>query len=727
MAEGFPTYTTDSDDVIEAEKSALNIKGKSVGLAISGGGIRSASFGLGIMQGLAVNGIMKKISYLSTVSGGGFIGSALTWALHRNRKADLKDNFPLGKKKHLGKNRKNHLLNYLRQHGNYLMPHSAMDAISFAAVVLRGILVSLFVYGGVITAVMILLNNSGILGIHDQSIIAYFWPTREPLITEIKNLAPAFFSQNISLFLSFWLLVLIGAMNLIYALRLRHELDKLFSRYKGFLFGQKLLGTIWKLFFFFLAVGSIPLIAALIRTVSGESSISFSGIATTLGTITGIWQYIKAQSNDSSSGIFGDIVLYCGASLMLIGLLIGSYSISKDIRIIDMANWGYRDYLILVLVVLSFITGFAANINLIGPHRIWRNRLMETFMPSENAVKNNQWEGSFDADKANVKDMRKNNRKGPYHIVNTNAILVDSNQTRYRNRGGDNFIITPLYCGSDATGYASNKVFQKDRKGITLATAMAASGAALNPNAGVSGGGITRNKIISMLLSILNLGLGYWATNPKLYEKKECEKEHGKGKNNTPHFLSPGLLGMMGKMLNEDHADIQLSDGGHFENCGLYELVRRKLDVILLCDSGADPNYTFEDLGNAIEKIRVDFGVKVKFKTDGRGIEDLMPGTYHREESYNEKGKDPYGRAKSCFAIGDITYADNSKGKLVLFKPTMIYPLATDVYSYKELHPSFPQQTTADQFYDEKQFEAYRELGYSVAWNFVKNNPIKFT
>lgn len=128
---------------------------------------------------------------------------------------------------------------------------------------------------------------------------------------------------------------------------------------------------------------------------------------------------------------------------------------------------------------------------------------------------------------------------------------------------------------------------------MTLAKAMATSAAALNPSAGVSGEGVTRNVVVSMLLSMLNLRLGYWTSNP--------------GKTNTlgsPNFFVPGLTSEILRFgLSETSRNLQLSDGGHYENLAFYELIRRKLDLIIVSDGGADPNFNFDDLANGVEKV----------------------------------------------------------------------------------------------------------------------------
>ena len=158
--------TGDSQDVIDVEREHLKLNEQQTvsGLAISGGGIRSASFGLGVMQSLVANNQLSKMDYMSTVSGGGYLGSALTWALKQGGKdAGTKpENFPLGKRvKHKVKDSvlkdntedesDNKLLDFIRQHASYLAPTSSLDMVSFVGVVVRSMIMSLFVYVSFIT------------------------------------------------------------------------------------------------------------------------------------------------------------------------------------------------------------------------------------------------------------------------------------------------------------------------------------------------------------------------------------------------------------------------------------------------------------------------------------------------------------------------------------------------------------------------------------------------
>ena len=687
--------TDEANKVIEAEEEYLKLNKDKAGIAISGGGIRSASFGLGVMQALVANNQLKKMDYMSTVSGGGFLGSALTWALKQGGKNAGTDpnNFPLGKRGAAGrlKAKGNELLDFIRQHGDYLIPTSSLGTISFGAVILRSIILSLFVYLTFLTLLIVIFLWSGLLNPSDTyAVFGYILPLAFKGALIPMGLA----LLGVYLFLSFG-----------YSLRTFFSSGGVaLHKYLSFIRGQKLIGYLWKISLIFLLLGTLPYIINYLKEIG---SILAAIGSTLFGSIVGIWQYLKAQKNDKSSGALSDTVIYLGAFALIYGLLLLAYIMAGKYFIPSgIISWT----LFIGLVGTSALFGIIVNLNLIGPHRVWRDRLMEAYMPNKNAVKDNKWEAATQADKALMEDMCDSDNPKPYHIINTNIILVDSQKAKYKNRGGDNFILSRLYCGSDATGWRTTDTFQKKGgRGITLATAMATSAAALNPNAGVSGEGITRNSIVSILLSILNLRLGYWTTNPK----KDPFPF-------PPNFFVPGLTSEAFRTgLTENRTNIQISDGGHFENLALYELIRRKLGLIILSDGGADPNFNFDDLANVVEKVRVDFNAKITFM-EAYGLNKILPGT-GGDTPFIKK----YDIAEHGFAVADITYHDGTTGKLIYVKLAMINNLPTDVYSYKGVYPSFPHQSTADQFFDEKQFEAYRELGYNITWQMMESTEGK--
>ena len=343
------------------------------------------------------------------------------------------------------------------------------------------------------------------------------------------------------------------------------------------------------------------------------------------------------------------------------------------------------------------------NSNHVSLSRFYRDRLMEAFMPDYGAVLASAAAPAPEA--ADGMALHRAHPAAPYHIVNTNVVLINARNRRRCIRGGDSFILSRDWCGSNATGWRASEQFMDD--GMTLPTAVAISGAAANPNTGVGGVGLTRSRVVSTLMALLNLRLGYWVPHPL----------HGR-QSAVPNHFRPGLLALL-RGYHEDYGFQELSDGGHFENLGLYELIRRRARLILVCDGGQDPKFQFEDLQTALRRIGEDFGAKIRFLPD-QPMEDLIPRPV--AHAY------PRGLelAKRGFAVADVYYPpdfnpsghikpDAEPARLIYLTTTVVEGLPLELLGYKGKNPDFPDQSTGDQFFDEDQFEAYRELGYRIA------------
>ena len=157
------------------------------------------------------------------------------------------------------------------------------------------------------------------------------------------------------------------------------------------------------------------------------------------------------------------------------------------------------------------------------------------------------------------------------------------------------------------------------------------------------------------------------------------------------------------EMFGRTHADlpgaVHLSDGGQFENTALYELVRRHCRYIIVSDCGADPDVVFADMGIAQRRVREDFGAEIEID-----LNPLRPG--------------PDGLVRQHMVVGTIHYnglKGFDKGSLLCFKPGLTGDEPADILNYKSGHGDFPHQTTGDQFYDEAQWESYRRLGEHAA------------
>ncbi|MDZ7925151.1 MAG: hypothetical protein U5M23_14110 [Marinagarivorans sp.] len=706
----------DQDAVISAEKAYIEknrtragIDGDNYcGLAISGGGIRSSSFALGVIQALVRANILKKMDYLSTSSGGGYLGASLTWFLRQgldNGDAAGVDpkNFPLGAPNKPLTDPQNTALDYIRQHGNYLAPSKSLSPISLIAVIMRTSLVSLLAYFTLLSTLMLILMKAYIF---DPVTLFEPWLKYPPsgfLHWVLANYFCFFAAIFIVLFIvrCLWFALFAG---ISFASDLRSYPERTTA--------QKRLGMLLSAFIGCLLVGTIPLLHEWLDNFIKSQHMQAGGLSAALGSVVGFIQYVRTRRGNGG-GIISGAGIFIAAFLILYGLGYAAYAFNVIAEDHEQARWFF-----LAGGISAFILNFFVNVNFLGLHAMYRDRLMEVFLPGKDAVKNNQWGLANDADKALLEDMCQQPNERPYHLINTNVVLSDSDISRFCSRGGDSFLLSPLFCGSGATGWAKTSEWlkpdpKKDKNnktaGMTLASAMAISGASVNPNAGNSGRGANRTKLVSTLLTLLNVRLGYWVTHPK-YSHSRWFK---------PNFINPSLWGtFLGSGLHERRKVLELTDGGHFDNLGIYELIRRKASLIIVADGGADPTFSFDDLGNAVEKVRVDFGVNIRFYDEHYNLANLQPNSYGKELV----GQERFGFAKHSFAVASIRYPDGTTGRLIYLKATMIENLPADVYNYRASHPSFPHEPTADQFFNEIQIEAYRELGYQLTWNMLEKN-----
>ena len=575
----------------------------------------------------------------------------------------------------------NAVLDYIRQHGDYLTPTPGMNAMSLFGVVMRGMIVSLFVYGGLLTAGFTVLIT-----------IDAFEPASNFLPGGVPSLG-----LNAVLWLAVLGLGFIGVWALLFSMRTWFQRLHL---YEWVRVEQALSGLAWSVIVLLAVVGLVPIAVAEAGGFFNQWSAGGVGI---VGAVVGFLEFRSQHSSESSSPLASAARVALGVLALVYGVLMGAYHAAA--ALVSSGGWFLPTPMIAAAAVLgaALVVGILVDTNQSGLHRMYRDRLMETFMPDKSTVEAGVWGPGIGANVAPLTDMcaRDTESSRPYHLVNTNIVLVDSDQSKYRGRGGDNFILAPAYCGSDATGWRRTKEYHPvgGSSTMTLATAMAISGAAVNPHTGVGGSGPTRGKVMSMLMTILNLRLGFWARNPDRPQESGLK----------PNYIWPGLLqGLLGMGFTEKKGTVELTDGGHFENLALYELARRKLSRIIMVDAGADKDFGFEDLANAVEKIRVDFGYTVQFHPD-KELKAIVPGSGPSDDVLP---KDEI--AERGYAVADIRYGDDDKGELWYLKSILVKDLPADAVGYKKSNDDFPDQSTADQFFGERQFEAYRELGYQL-------------
>jgi hypothetical protein len=358
-------------------------------------------------------------------------------------------------------------------------------------------------------------------------------------------------------------------------------------------------------------------------------------------------------------------------------------------------------------LVAALVLGWRVDINKFSLYMMYRNRLVRAYFGASSAARQPHPFTGFDPEDdpqfADMQDQR------PYHIVNTSLNLVSGEELAWQTRKAASFSFTPRFCGFEmplmpAQGanlalrdaqrgtyrptrqYASKSgVGEDDDAKVRLGMAVALSGAAASPNMGFHS-----SPPLNFLMTMFNVRLGRWCPNPR----------KPVWTNSSPGIGLFSLIAELFGMTNADANYVYLSDGGHFENLGIYELVRRRCRLIVAVDVASDKGLAFEDLGNAIRKCTTDLHVGIDL--DVSGMELL-------------KGSDLCGA--SC-AAGTIRYSHVDRGgvdgTLLYIKPAIVGSENADVLNYRKAHPDYPHQSTADQWFDEAQFESYRALGYHI-------------
>ncbi|MEO5898299.1 MAG: patatin-like phospholipase family protein [Vicinamibacterales bacterium] len=340
--------------------------------------------------------------------------------------------------------------------------------------------------------------------------------------------------------------------------------------------------------------------------------------------------------------------------------------------------------LALALGAAGFLTSRVVPVNKFSLSGMYRQRLVRAFLGASRANRSpNPFTGFDAADDFPLKELAS---VRPFHVVNTTLNMVGERQLGQQERKAEPFTFSPLHAGAAAVAYRPVDRFGADPvtgAGVSLGTAITISGAAASPSMGMFSTPAT-----TFLMTLLNARLGTWVGNP------------GRAGDDTWQRAEPkrGAMLMLDELLGRTTATrpyVYLSDGGHFDNLGLVEMVRRRCRFIVVIDGGADPEYRFDDLANAVRRIRIDLGARINFDGSDMSLARQGAGNPH------------------CL-VGSIHYdADDNGavGRLVYIKPCLSGDEPSDVRNYAAKHPTFPHQSTANQWFSEAQFESYRMLG----------------
>ncbi len=414
---------------------------------------------------------------------------------------------------------------------------------------------------------------------------------------------------------------------------------------------------------------------------------------------------------------------------------------AMHLNILYQSSAAYLLVWLFVLLIIGIGMACFVNVNKFSLHAAYRDRLIRAYLGASRLKRSgNTFTGFDDADNFQLHRLK---GQKPFHVINATLNLVAGKNLAWQNRKAASFTMSPLHCGSWLLGYRNTNEYcrnenlsqcehlrfcnQRDEpcrsvedchlqgKALRLGTAMTISGAAANPNMGYYS-----SSIVTFLMSLFNIRLGWWLGNTG---KRGDDKDWlGLGKEfykkPSPSIAVLPLINETLGRTNEDKHFLNVTDGGHFENLGLYEMILRRCKFIVLSDAAADDNFTFGEISNAIEKCRVDLGVKIEF-TEGINI-------YSRHQEVDDQ------TPKKRYALAEIIYPEkddnkkNHRGKLLYIRPSFYENIEpTELKYYARSNISFPHQSTADQLYDEKQFEAYRSLGFCIMEEILQRKSAK--
>lgn len=338
-----------------------------------------------------------------------------------------------------------------------------------------------------------------------------------------------------------------------------------------------------------------------------------------------------------------------------------------------------------VTLLFGIAMGLFINTNKFSLHAIYRNRLIRAFLAAPRSTRRPHLFTGFDpADNIALRELPP---EKPLHVISAALDLMRGEQLAWQERKAESFTMSRLHCGCLNIGYRPSAEYGD---GITLGTAMAISGAAANPNMGFHS-----SALVGFLLTLFNGRLGCWLGNPGPAGARTWRQ------GGPRYFVGPLFYEAIGNTTDR-YKYVNLFDGGHFENLGLYEMVLRRCHYIIVSDASEDPKFSFADLGEAIRKIRIDFGIPIEF-----GPMTIYPRSQIRALK---------GRPGHNCAIGRIRYsvvdgADAADGVIVYIKPACYGDEPRDIYEYYKRNETFPHESTSDQFFSESQFESYRMLG----------------
>jgi hypothetical protein len=809
------------------QKSAVAATVPKVGVALSGGGIRSATFCLGVFQALARHKLLGKIDFLCTVSGGGYFGSFFGALFQRGPQATVDE------VETLLADSNSWPVRWLRENGRYLSPNGAGGLWVFAAAMLRNwgavhvvlltfLLLPLALAGLIRSLIWSGTGNiplyESVIGQH--RVLSIWWSPflLLPLLTFCFFMVP---TGTI-----YWLTQSKTLVSLVQRIitcwlpkwKAFSESDASYRLQTLLTHGLTASLSITVALLVFAFVDSLGQTLYARWAGDGFSFPSlWAGCSAVAFAVFGLAQKIAALLEKLPTHRAVKIpvnMLVMLAALIWVGLIVIGLSIvthglvwqwkcpwpnvadlkwlwpyNTQLGQMTMTGSIWLAMLAFVALLLSLWFGHVLGfINLSSQQQLYAARLKRAYIGASNPLRREQ--NNYDVtnplpgDEILFEEYHPYRQGGPLHLINVtvNETISGKSQIEQRDRKGLSMAIGP--CGlsvgtKDHALWNTNKVgceveplidsitasfntLHGDKQpqkpsvaGITTAPSHQVESLGLGHWVSISGAafttgmGFNTSLGISLLLGLANVRLGYW---------RNCGVAPNERTNRTRPSLSalaggffarifPAQSYLFDEFLACFHGPARshwyLSDGGHFENTACYELIRRRVPFIIVSDAGRDMTYAFTDIANLVRKARIDFSAEIEFVrrrspsdlTQTRPDDPLpaLEALVH-SELLNVIGapedvvpvpgtKDPKenGRAQTlAYAsrhamLARVHYLDTHTLSWILFlKPSLTGDEPTDLLQYQKAQQDFPQESTADQFFDEAQWESYRKLGEHI-------------
>lgn len=292
-------------------------------------------------------------------------------------------------------------------------------------------------------------------------------------------------------------------------------------------------------------------------------------------------------------------------------------------------------------------------------------------------------------------------------------------------RGAVSFSASRSHVGGPEVGWVEtadyvSRLGRRRRWDVNMPGFTALSGAAVSPAMGKKELGP-----IGSVLAVLNVRLGAWLPHPRWVGAMTTDPDAPLPARRWDHNPSwPWFTREVTRRYRGDAPYLYVTDGGHWENLGLVEALRRGCTTVVAISSAGDGELSHATLAEAVEIARSDLGVEIELDEVWRARlpvggkdQDILPSG--RQYVLDPGGKATLGRvAPQGFAYGRLRFPrpDGSvvDGAILLIEATMVDGLPVDVHAYAESHPEFPNVSTGDQFLTNRDFESYRVLGREI-------------